>query len=196
MRGVAWPGALTWGDAGLRFVSDGADAPPETALDVPLGAIADARYNALEQLLVVELTDSRRARFVGQGLEPVHAGLAATLADRAAASRTGPVERESEEHVVSLRNGPIIHRGRLRLDPEGLTFTPRGRLDALVGVRQRRLAWRCIERITAHGGPDGLVDLRHDSGTLVIQPAAPDAVFAALLRRLHAAQAAMQLNPG
>lgn len=195
MRGVAWSGELVWGDTGLQFVSDGPDAPPETGLDVPLGAIVDARYNPQERFLVLEMLDAKRVRFVGQGLEPVHAGLAATLADRAAADQDGIGDGQSEEHAVCLRSGPIIHRGGLRLDPEGLTYTPRGLLDTLVGVRQRRLEWRRIDRLTAHGGPDGLVGLRHDSGMMVLQPAAPDAVFGALLRRLHAAQAAMQLDP-
>jgi c-di-GMP-binding flagellar brake protein YcgR len=185
LHSVAWPGELTWGEDGLRFVAEDADAPGAAALDVPLADVIEARHNAREGLLVIELGGDERARFVGQGLEPVHAALAASLADLATRTHGGRSDPEAEEHSVSLRSGPIIHRGGLHLDPEALTYTPRSLLDTLVGVRQQRVEWSAVRSLTALGGPHGLVDIGHAGGRLVLQPAAPDAVFEALLQRVH-----------
>ena len=186
---VAWPGELTWGEAGLRFAADDPEAPATAALDIALSDVVEARHNAREGLLVIELGADARARFVGQDLEPIHAALLASLAEAASMTRGSKSDPEAEEHSVSLRSGPIIHRGGLRLDPEALTFTPRSLLDTLVGIREQRVEWTAVRSLTALGGPNGLIDISHTGGQLVLQPAAPDAVFAALLQRVHHHQA-------
>lgn len=195
LHSVAWPGELLWDDDTLRFDPQDRDAPAGAALALSLDDLTDVRHNSREGLLVVELSGAARARFVGPGLEPVHIALVAALSSQAEGARDGRTDPEAEEHSVSLRSGPIIHRGGLHLDPDGLTFTPRSLLDTLVGVREQRVEWAAVRALTATGGPHGLVEIAHEGGRLVIQPAAPDAVFGALLRRVHRHQASLQADP-
>jgi hypothetical protein len=187
LHSIAWPGALEFEEGRLRFSPEDADAPAGAVLDVPLGSVLDVRHNGREGLLVIELPEDARARFVGHDLEPVYGLLSSVLSERQAAARPG-AGRSAEEHSVKLRSGPIIHRGGLHLDDEGMTYTPRSVLDTLVGIRTRRIQWEDVHRITARSGPIGLVEILHRDGRMVLEPAAPEVLFPALLSRLHALQ--------
>jgi len=144
---------------------------------------------------VVELPGANNIRFVGGALDALHVALRAIIMEPG----SGPLDprREiSETHLASLRRGPIIHRGVVQLDAEGLGFTPHGVLDTLVGVRAVRIEWSTILGITPSADATGIINIHHAAGVTRLEPAAPDGLFPSLLAGLHAMQARMQQEPG
>ncbi len=195
---VAWPGHVLVRLGGLQF-EPGEPVPGQPGgrrLEVPAASIVDARHNAREGLLVVE-TPQRRLRFTGHDLDSVHAALLALRDDHTVqAGALRATGEDAEGHAAALRRGPILHPGGVTLDAEGLRYTPTGLLDAMVGVRAIAIPWSHVHRVVPHGSPNGLLEIQHLGGDLVLQPAAPVRLHAAVLARLHAAQAAEQADPG
>lgn len=195
VRSVSWEGRLSLSDAQLRFEPDDPEAPPHVRLDVDSRTLVDARQNRAERLLVVELPEANNIRFVGGALDALHVALRALIMEPDSAP-LDPQREISETHLASLRRGPIIHRGVVQLDPEGLEFTPQGVLDTLVGVRAFRIEWPTILGITPSADAAGIIDIHHEAGVTRLEPAAPDGLFPSLLAGLHAMQGRMQHSPG
>ena len=194
VQSVSWPGVLELRDRRLLFSPEDPAAPAHARLDVALESMIDARHNATEGLLVVELPGAHPVRFVGNALTDLHATLRSIVNEptNALDPRERPV---AEVHAVSLRSGPIIHRGSLRLDEAGLHYTPHGLLDNLIGVRPRSIPWNDVHRIIPRSGELGLIEIHHADGRTVFEPAAPEGLFPSLIAGLHAVQLELQESP-
>jgi hypothetical protein len=204
--GVAIPGELVVREETLQFTFDDGS---EDVLTLPVSGLTKIRLHPDEGLLILTLGETRHL-FVGAVLGELTESIQGLMDgpswrdgageagagpdtdpsdDDESALRLGADATSADDHTAMLRSGPVGHKGTVSLDATQLRYAPTGVLDAMVGVRPVTVDWSEVRRISILKGNDGLLEVAHLGGSIILQTETPAALHAAILARLHASQA-------
>ncbi|HCP45855.1 MAG TPA: hypothetical protein DIU15_07425 [Deltaproteobacteria bacterium] len=153
-------GTVTLTDRRFRFLPDGflnRIVGENLEVDVMLAEITGVEIVAVRRLLRIELGE-RHQLFAGYLVPRLYAQLAAmgVGVDGSAASTDGQ-RQILGTWKLSLLKGPLAQPGLLVVGADRLTFTPEGRLDAIVGAQTTEIALADVRKISMGGWPEARI---------------------------------------